>query len=176
MFWYNFIKLVLTKVNKLAKGSLNNIFQDLFNKILSQQLTHDRSYMCFQRIESSRKTQLFCFIFQQLILLPNYHDFLCHWKRNLWKKKRKKKNRCVLPFCPFPTLFTFIRTMCTVLPVFRKKKGLQTNEEKEENPDEQPFLHFLNGSLDDRNSIFDLCSIRSLQLLSALTILKICFL
>ena len=27
------------------KGSLNNIFQDSFNKILSQQLTHDRSYM-----------------------------------------------------------------------------------------------------------------------------------
>ena len=30
---------------KLAKGSLNNIFQDSFNKILSQQLTHDRSYI-----------------------------------------------------------------------------------------------------------------------------------
>ena len=29
----------------LAKGSLNNIFQNLFNKILSQQLTHDRSYI-----------------------------------------------------------------------------------------------------------------------------------
>ena len=29
----------------LAKGSLNNIFQDSFNKILSQQLTHDRSYI-----------------------------------------------------------------------------------------------------------------------------------
>ena len=30
---------------KLAKGSFNNIFQDSFNKILSQQLTHDRSYI-----------------------------------------------------------------------------------------------------------------------------------
>ena len=30
---------------KLDKGSLNNIFQDSFNKILSQQLTHDRSYI-----------------------------------------------------------------------------------------------------------------------------------
>ena len=28
-----------------TKGSLNNIFQDTFNKILSQQLTDDRSYM-----------------------------------------------------------------------------------------------------------------------------------
>ena len=32
-------------VIKLAKGSLNNIFQDSFNKFLSQQLTHDRSYI-----------------------------------------------------------------------------------------------------------------------------------
>ena len=39
------IKLVLKSFIKLAKGSLNNIFQDLFYKILSQQLTHDRSYM-----------------------------------------------------------------------------------------------------------------------------------
>ena len=30
---------------KSTKGSLKNIFQDLFNKISSQQLTHDRSYM-----------------------------------------------------------------------------------------------------------------------------------
>ena len=30
---------------KLAKGSLNNIFQDSLNKSLSQQLSHDRSYM-----------------------------------------------------------------------------------------------------------------------------------
>ena len=30
----------------LLKGSLNNIVQDSFNKILSQQLTHDRSYIC----------------------------------------------------------------------------------------------------------------------------------
>ena len=29
----------------LAKGTLNNIFQDTFNKSLSQQLTHDRCYM-----------------------------------------------------------------------------------------------------------------------------------
>ena len=43
-----FIKLVLKNVIKLAKGSLNNIFQDSFNKISSQQLTHDRSYMSQQ--------------------------------------------------------------------------------------------------------------------------------
>ena len=35
----------MKNVIKLAKGSLNNFFQDLFNKILSQQLTHDRSYI-----------------------------------------------------------------------------------------------------------------------------------
>ena len=28
-------------------GSLNNIFQDSLNKILSQQITHDRSYMSY---------------------------------------------------------------------------------------------------------------------------------
>ena len=37
------IEPVLENIIKLAKGSLNNIFQDSFNKILSQQLTHDRS-------------------------------------------------------------------------------------------------------------------------------------
>ena len=38
-------KLVLKHVIKLAKGSVNNIFQDPFNKILSQQSTHHRSYI-----------------------------------------------------------------------------------------------------------------------------------
>ena len=32
-------------VIRLAKGSLNNIFQGTFNNILSQQLTHDKSYI-----------------------------------------------------------------------------------------------------------------------------------
>ena len=41
----DFIKLVLKNVIKLAKGSLKNIFQDSFNIISSQQLTHDRSYI-----------------------------------------------------------------------------------------------------------------------------------
>ena len=35
----------MKNVIKLAKGSLNNIFQDSSNIILSQQLTHDRSYI-----------------------------------------------------------------------------------------------------------------------------------
>ena len=35
----------MKNVIKLAKGSFNNIFQDSLNKILSQQLTHDRSYL-----------------------------------------------------------------------------------------------------------------------------------
>ena len=39
------LTLVLKNFTKLAKGSLNNIFQDPFNKNLSQQLTHDRSYI-----------------------------------------------------------------------------------------------------------------------------------
>ena len=38
-------KLVLKNVIKLAEGSLNNIFQDSFNKILSEHLIHDRSYI-----------------------------------------------------------------------------------------------------------------------------------
>ena len=40
-----FIKLILKNVIKLAKGSPNNIFQNSFYKISSQQLTHDRPYM-----------------------------------------------------------------------------------------------------------------------------------
>ena len=36
---------MLENVIKLAKGSLNSIFQDSFNKISSQQLTHDSSYI-----------------------------------------------------------------------------------------------------------------------------------
>ena len=39
-----FIKLVLLNIIKHAKGSLDNIFQDSFNKTLSQQLTHVKSY------------------------------------------------------------------------------------------------------------------------------------
>ena len=33
-----------------AKGSLNSIFQDSINKILSQQLTHDRSYISHRKL------------------------------------------------------------------------------------------------------------------------------
>ena len=39
------IILVLKNIIKLTKGSLNNIFQDSFNKILSQQLTHNILYL-----------------------------------------------------------------------------------------------------------------------------------
>ena len=46
MLRQNFIKLVPKNVIKFAKGSLINIFQDSFNKILSQQLSHDRSCIC----------------------------------------------------------------------------------------------------------------------------------
>ena len=40
---------LIFKILLIAKGSLNNIFQDSFNKILSQQLTHDRSYIYVMR-------------------------------------------------------------------------------------------------------------------------------
>ena len=39
------IKLALKNLIKLAKGSLDNIFQDSFNEIVSQQLTQNRSYI-----------------------------------------------------------------------------------------------------------------------------------
>ena len=42
---------------KLAKGSLNNILQDLFNIILSQQLTHDRSYVMVIRCAKIEKNK-----------------------------------------------------------------------------------------------------------------------
>ena len=63
-----FIKLVLKNVIKLAKSSLNNTFQDSFNKILSQQLTHDRSYMSlkFPRFKGS--------LFEGLIDKSNFID------------------------------------------------------------------------------------------------------
>ena len=38
-------KIILNSSWKMLLGSLNNIFQDSFNIILSQQLTHDRSYI-----------------------------------------------------------------------------------------------------------------------------------
>ena len=51
------IKLKLKNVNKIAKSSLNNIFQDSSIKILSQKLTHDRScispYLELCRMKSS---------------------------------------------------------------------------------------------------------------------------
>ena len=43
--WDEIYSLILKNVINLAKGSLNNIFQNSFNKILSQQLTHDRPYI-----------------------------------------------------------------------------------------------------------------------------------
>ena len=42
-----FIKLVLKNVIKLSKRLLNHFFQDSFNRILSQQLTPDRSYISY---------------------------------------------------------------------------------------------------------------------------------
>ena len=50
-------KLVLKNFIKLAKSSLNNNFQDSFNKIWSQWLTHDRSYMPQTRRKTSCKTE-----------------------------------------------------------------------------------------------------------------------
>ena len=43
---------------KLAKGSFNNIFQDSFNKILSQQLTHDRILYISDSSVVQRETNL----------------------------------------------------------------------------------------------------------------------
>ena len=43
------LTLVLKNVIKLAKGLHNNIFRDSFNKILSKQLTQDRSYISTDR-------------------------------------------------------------------------------------------------------------------------------
>ena len=46
------MKLVLKNIIKLAKDALNIIFQDSFNKILSQQITHDRSYISLDNVIS----------------------------------------------------------------------------------------------------------------------------
>ena len=50
-------------VIKLAIGSLNGIFQDSFNKILFQQLTHDRS-LCYMSFIRKFKVLLFPLFFQ----------------------------------------------------------------------------------------------------------------
>ena len=42
----------MKNVIKLAKGSLNNIFQDSFDKILSLQLTQDRSYIYLFKVDN----------------------------------------------------------------------------------------------------------------------------
>ena len=60
---------------KLAKGSLNNIFQDSFNKTLSQQLTHDRSYVS---IKNEVKREMFRF--EQFFL---FHQ--C-FRKSLWSQ------------------------------------------------------------------------------------------
>ena len=46
-----YIKLVQKNIIKLAKSWLFNICQDSFDKILSQQLTPDRSYMGYLKIK-----------------------------------------------------------------------------------------------------------------------------
>ena len=46
---------MLKNIIKLAKGLLNNIFQDSFNIILSQQLTHDRSYISQRVVQVNAK-------------------------------------------------------------------------------------------------------------------------
>ena len=53
------VKLVLKNVIKLAKGSPNNIFQDSFNIVLSQQLTHDRSYI--STVDTTTATAVYAF-------------------------------------------------------------------------------------------------------------------
>ena len=71
------MKPVLKNVIKLAKGSLNNIFQDSFNIILSQQLTHDRSYV------SSKLLQV---VDDEVFMIsPNC---LCYWTCTLYQKTK----------------------------------------------------------------------------------------
>ena len=48
---YDFIKRVLENVIKRAFGELNNIFQDEFNKILSQQQTNVRFFLSHKWIQ-----------------------------------------------------------------------------------------------------------------------------
>ena len=42
---YNFIKRVLKNIIKRAFGELNNVFQDVFNKILSKKSTKARLFL-----------------------------------------------------------------------------------------------------------------------------------
>ena len=74
----SFIKLVLKNVIKLAKGSLNNNFQDSFNKFLSQQLTHDKPYMSITKAYGQMKSimvLIFSLLIRPVNTLPNNSDF-----------------------------------------------------------------------------------------------------
>ena len=48
---WNFIKRVLKNVINRAFGKLNNIFQDEFNKTLSQQATNVRFFLSYNWIQ-----------------------------------------------------------------------------------------------------------------------------
>ena len=93
------MKVVLKNVIKLDKGSLKNILQDSFNKILSQKLTHDRSYIssmdvvCFQSRILRTKPHFhmndvvyqFCIMLQNLCVTKHRKSFrrlLIIWKRS----------------------------------------------------------------------------------------------
>ena len=69
-----YIELVLKNVIKLAKGSLIHIFQDSFNIILFQQLTHNRSYP----IEHIVTT--ITFSFTETVFISSYlPSYMCDW-------------------------------------------------------------------------------------------------
>ena len=68
------VKLVLKNVIKLAKDSLNNIFQNSFNTILSQQLSHVTSYISVHVLCDALETELIkcistCFIYLLFAIL-----------------------------------------------------------------------------------------------------------
>ena len=67
---------VLKNVITLAKGSLNNIFQDSFNKNLSQQLIHNRSYISVAQIHNiTCISWLFKLIINRLTLYHTIFSF-----------------------------------------------------------------------------------------------------
>ena len=75
-------------------------------------------------------------------------------KQSFEKHQRKRKNCWLLAFLFLPHCL-LSDEKCALFCPFLEKNGLLNNEENDENPGDQPFLHFPNCSLHDQNSIYD---------------------
>ena len=101
--------------------------------------------------------------------------FMLLGKKSLKKKKTKEKEKMLVTSIFFFSHACIHMKNVHYFACIQKRKIFKTLRKKKENSGDQPFLHFSELFSLFSKFHFDLCSIRILQLLSALTILKICF-